>query len=105
MYSGHFASELPRRLGSHLLTVTLLREPRSRLAAVELLLGQGLGKRPTAEVAGMPSLPHAAAAVEAMSWSEMQHVFAITYADDCARSRAWVAVGATCRRYARSSTP
>ena len=45
---------------------------RARVAAIELLLREGLGRAPQAEEAPAPRLPATAAAVAQMSWEELQ---------------------------------
>jgi hypothetical protein len=59
---------------------------RSRLQAIQLLLSESLGRAPSAPEATTPSLPRTAAEVQRMSWSEMQYVFALTYADELAEA-------------------
>ena len=51
----------------------------SRIKAVETLLREGLGRVGEAEVAE-PRMPTTVAEVEALSWSEMKFIFAISYA-------------------------
>ena len=51
----------------------------ARIKAVETLLREGLGRVGEAEVAE-PRMPRSVAEVEALSWSEMKFIFAITYA-------------------------
>ena len=51
----------------------------ARIKAVETLLREGLGRVGEAEVAE-PRMPTTVAEVEALSWSEMKFIFAITYA-------------------------
>ena len=51
----------------------------ARIKAVETLLREGLGRVGEAEVAE-PRMPTSAAEVEALSWSEMKFIFAISYA-------------------------
>jgi hypothetical protein len=51
----------------------------ARIKAVETLLREGLGRVGEAEVAE-PRMPASVAEVEAMSWSDMKFIFAITYA-------------------------
>ena len=51
----------------------------ARIKAVETLLREGLGRVGEAEVAE-PRMPASVADVEAMSWTDMKFVFAITYA-------------------------
>jgi hypothetical protein len=49
---------------------------RARVAAIELLLREGLGRPATAEEVGTPRMPASVAAVSEMSWGEMQGLFA-----------------------------
>jgi hypothetical protein len=51
----------------------------ARIKAVETLLREGLGRVGEAEVAE-PRMPASVAEVEALSWSEMKFIFAISYA-------------------------
>ena len=51
----------------------------ARIKAVETLLREGLGRVGEAEGAE-PRMPASAAEVEALSWSEMKLIFAISYA-------------------------
>ncbi len=51
----------------------------ARIKAVETLLREGLVRVGEAEVAE-PRMPASVAAVEALSWSEMKFIFAISYA-------------------------
>ena len=51
----------------------------ARIKAVETLLREGLGRVGEAEVAE-PRMPRSVAEVEALSWSEMKFIFAISYA-------------------------
>jgi hypothetical protein len=51
----------------------------ARIKAVETLLREGLGRVGEAEIPE-PRTPASVAEVEAMSWSDMKFVFAITYA-------------------------
>jgi hypothetical protein len=63
---------------------------RSRVAAIELLLREGLGRRAQAEEPHQAALPATAAAVQQMSWSGLQTVFALEFATAsrwCARRR------------------
>ncbi len=55
---------------------------RARVAAIELLLREGLGRAPQAEEKPAPRLPESAAAVEKMSWREMRSLAAILMFDD-----------------------
>jgi hypothetical protein len=47
---------------------------RSRVAAIELLLREGLGRAPQAEEASTPRIPQSLEEVETLSWTEMQQV-------------------------------
>ena len=49
---------------------------RSRVAAIELLLREGLGRPPQAEEAASPRLPRTAEAVEKLGWGDMKLIFA-----------------------------
>lgn len=51
----------------------------ARIKAVETLLREGLGRVGEAEVAE-PRMPSTVAEVEALGWSELKFIFAITYA-------------------------
>jgi hypothetical protein len=51
----------------------------ARIQAVETLLREGLGRVGEAEVTE-PRMPTSVADVEALSWSEMKFIFAISYA-------------------------
>jgi hypothetical protein len=55
---------------------------RVRLDAVEKLLQQGLGRAREAEESRVPRLPESAAAVERMSWSDMQRLAEVVYVDE-----------------------
>jgi hypothetical protein len=57
---------------------------RARVAAIELLLREGLGRPPQAEEVPIPSMPANVAALEGMGWEEMQALFAATYVDEIA---------------------
>jgi hypothetical protein len=57
---------------------------RARVAAIELLLREGLGRAPQAEEVPTPSMPANVSALQAMGWAEMQALFAATYADEIA---------------------
>jgi hypothetical protein len=57
---------------------------RSRVAAIELLLREGLGRAPQAEEAASPRLPRTAEAVERLSWSDMKMIFATHFAGEIA---------------------
>jgi hypothetical protein len=55
---------------------------RARVAAIELLLREGLGRPATAEELPSPRLPASVGAVKEMGWAEMQTLFAMTYVDE-----------------------
>ena len=55
---------------------------RSRVAAIELLLREGLGRPPQAEEAASPRLPRTAEAVEKLGWADMQMIFATHFASE-----------------------
>jgi hypothetical protein len=57
---------------------------RARVAAIELLLREGLGRPAVAEELHPPRMPATVAAVSEMSWEEMQALFAATYVDEIA---------------------
>jgi hypothetical protein len=57
---------------------------RARVAAIELLLREGLGRPATADEIRSARVPANVSAVTDMSWEEMQAVFAATYADELA---------------------
>jgi hypothetical protein len=57
---------------------------RARVAAIELLLREGLGRPATADDVPTTRMPASVAAIKAMSWEEMQAVFAATYAKELA---------------------
>jgi hypothetical protein len=57
---------------------------RSRVAAIELLLREGLGRPPQAEEAASPRLPKSAEAIEKLSWTDLQLVFATEFAGEIA---------------------
>jgi hypothetical protein len=57
---------------------------RSRVAAIELLLREGLGRPAQAEEPPVAQLPDSVEAVKRMSWSDLQAVFALQFADDIA---------------------
>jgi hypothetical protein len=54
---------------------------RSRVAAIELLLREGLGRPAQAEESHHAALPATPAAVKQMAWSDIQAVFALEFAD------------------------
>jgi hypothetical protein len=55
---------------------------RSRVAAIELLLREGLGRPAQAEEAPVGQLPDSAEAIRAMPWHDLQALFALQFADD-----------------------
>lgn len=55
---------------------------RSRVAAIELLLREGLGRPSQAEEPAVPQLPESVEAIRAMPWRDLQAVFALQFADD-----------------------
>jgi hypothetical protein len=57
---------------------------RSRVAAIELLLREGLGRPPQADEAASPRLPRTAEAVEKLSWNDMKLIFATQFASEIA---------------------
>src|SRR5262249_2334566 len=57
---------------------------RSRVAAIELLLREGLGRPATAEEVQSPRMPTSVGAVRDMSWDELEALFAATYVDEIA---------------------
>jgi hypothetical protein len=57
---------------------------RARVAAIELLLREGLGRPPQAEETTAPRLPATAAAVSRMGWEELQILAATVYANEIA---------------------
>jgi hypothetical protein len=57
---------------------------RSRVAAIELLLREGLGRPPQAEEAASPRLPRTAEAVEKLSWGDVRMIFATHFAGEIA---------------------
>ena len=57
---------------------------RSRVAAIELLLREGLGRPPQAEEAASPRLPRTAEAVEKLGWADMKMIFATHFASEIA---------------------
>jgi hypothetical protein len=60
---------------------------RARVAAIELLLREGLGRPATAEEPATPKMPTSLAAVREMSWDDMQALFAAIYVDEIAAMR------------------
>jgi hypothetical protein len=73
---------------------------RSRVAAIELLLREGLGRPAQAEEPHHAALPATAAAVKQMSWEDLQAVFAIEFADAIAAIDAGEAATVICDRLA-----
>jgi hypothetical protein len=59
---------------------------RARVAAIELLLREGLGRPATAEVQS-PRMAASVAAVKEMSWDEMEALFAAIYVEQIAAAR------------------
>ena len=57
---------------------------RARVAAIELLLREGLGRPATADEVHSPRMPSNAGAVREMSWEAMQALFAAIYVDEIA---------------------
>jgi hypothetical protein len=55
---------------------------RARVAAIELLLREGLGRAPQAEETPAPRLPATAAAVAQMDWQELQLLATTLCADE-----------------------
>jgi hypothetical protein len=54
-----------------------LPDVRARVAAIELLLREGLGRTPQAEESPVPRIPRTPEEVETLSWTEMQEVAAV----------------------------
>jgi hypothetical protein len=61
-----------------------VRDVRARVAAVELLLKEGLGRAPQAEETPTPRLPRSVEAIKQMSWDDMCFVFASTFVSEIA---------------------
>jgi hypothetical protein len=57
---------------------------RTRLAATELLLSQGLGRAPAAPEIATPAMPRTAEAVARMDWEQLSGLAASIYADEIA---------------------
>jgi hypothetical protein len=57
---------------------------RSRVAAIELLLREGLGRPPQAEEPRVSRIPDSLEAIETMPWDEMQALFAAIFVDEIA---------------------
>ena len=60
---------------------------RSRLAAIELLLHEGLGRPTTGDDPRPLSMPANTVAVKDMPWDDMQALFAATYIDELAAAQ------------------
>ena len=54
------------------------------MAAIELLLREGLGRPPQAEETAAPKLPATAAAVTSMGWDDLQILGATLFAEEIA---------------------
>jgi hypothetical protein len=54
---------------------------RARVGAIEVLLREGLGRPAQAEEITSPKLPADVGAVARMSWTDMQHLAALLFAD------------------------
>jgi hypothetical protein len=57
---------------------------RARVAAIDLLLREGLGRPPQAEEPRVPQIPDSVEAIENMPWNEMQWLFASIFVDEIA---------------------
>jgi hypothetical protein len=57
---------------------------RARVAAIELLLREGLGRPPQGEEPRLSRIPDSSEAVEKMSWDDMQTLFAAIFVDEIA---------------------
>ena len=55
---------------------------KARVAAVEVLLREGLGRPAQAEEPAKPSLPESSAGIEAISWQDMQYLAATLLVDE-----------------------
>jgi hypothetical protein len=55
---------------------------RARVAAIELLLREGLGRAPQAEETPAPRMPSSAAAVARMGWDDLQTLGATIFAEE-----------------------
>jgi hypothetical protein len=60
---------------------------RARVAAIELLLREGLGRPATAEEVHSPLTPTSVGAVKEMSWEELEALFAAIYVDEIAAAQ------------------
>jgi hypothetical protein len=76
------AAENVEQLKASLLEVEApVPDVRSRVAAIELLLREGLGRAPQSEAPPTPQLPKTVAQVKQMGREEMQYVLATTFVD------------------------
>jgi hypothetical protein len=57
---------------------------RARVAAIELLLREGLGRAPQDEEPPSSRMPHSLEGVRRLSWEQMQQIFAATFVDELA---------------------
>jgi hypothetical protein len=57
---------------------------RSRVAAIELLLREGLGRPPQAEEVTAPRMPRTAEGIEMLSWHDMRVIFVAHFASEIA---------------------
>jgi hypothetical protein len=60
---------------------------RARVAAIELLLKEGLGRPPQAEEPRVSRVPDSVEAIHKMAWNEMQALFAAIYVHEIAAIR------------------
>jgi hypothetical protein len=60
---------------------------RARVAAIELLLREGLGRPAVAEEPPVLRVPSSAEAIESMPWSDMKALFASLFVDEIAAVR------------------
>jgi hypothetical protein len=60
---------------------------RARVAAIELLLREGLGRPATADDSRPPRVPATVEAVRDMSWEDIQALFAATYVEEIAAAQ------------------
>jgi hypothetical protein len=60
---------------------------RARVAAIELLLREGLGRPAVAEEPPSLRIPETVESIEAMPWSDMRALFASLFADEVAAVR------------------
>lgn len=54
------------------------------MAAIELLLREGLGRPPQAEESASPRLPDSVEAIEKLGWGDMKAIFAAHFASEIA---------------------